>query len=579
MFRIFAENFNEMLEKRKIKTIVLLLCALLVLTVGCTGNGGVQQGSEAAKATWQRYNETFAAKDLKRTLALIDSMEQAEFIDAAKADHLRGMAYDQGWQMRLAEHFYREAYEKLGSDPSQNWDIYTDAGYRCAYLRLQRGDTEGALKVATDILAQVEDIGGLPEDKRAVIQLLKGECMSRIHQDEEAKQAFVQAYSTLVHAVGGEKKGNFNVIIYGMNIFYCCYGEGDYDGAQEWLQRLEEEYAAFTQHGSQALVKEYRGHLALAKALLLQATGHTAEAAALYDAIPDDCIFEPHGYTEAAEYLMAAGRYDEAAYWYEQLDSTYLATDGARMNFDNIAGRLSPRYAAYRKAGRNNEALVIADSICSSIDSALVWQKKNDAAELAVIYQTHERDLQLSTLNFQLYLHRLMAVALVVILLLVGYLLWRTYKYNKELRAKNQRLVTEIEQREGEEQQAIQQLKAQPEESLTTQQQLFRRICDLMDSPERIYTDTGFDRSRLAQLVGTNEHYVSDAINACTNGKSVTAFVNEYRLRYAAHLLATTTDSVSLIAELSGFARSSFFRIFSDAYGMSPSEYRGVAGK
>ena len=59
----------------------------------------------------------------------------------------------------------------------------------------------------------------------------------------------------------------------------------------------------------------------------------------------------------------------------------------------------------------------------------------------------------------------------------------------------------------------------------------------------------------------------------------MTGFVNEYRLRYAAHLLSTTTDSVSLIAELSGFARSSFFRIFSDAYGMSPSEYRGVAGK
>ena len=147
------------------------------------------------------------------------------------------------------------------------------------------------------------------------------------------------------------------------------------------------------------------------------------------------------------------------------------------------------------------------------------------------------------------------------------------------LHEKNRRLLQDIEQREQEQQQAIEHLKAEPEEQLTTEQQLFRRICDLMDSPERIYTDTGLDRLRLAQLVGTNEHYVSDAINACTNGKSVTGFVNEYRLRYAAHLLATTTDSVSLIAELAGFARTSFFRIFSDAYGMSPSEYRSVVGK
>ena len=249
------------------------------------------------------------------------------------------------------------------------------------------------------------------------------------------------------------------------------------------------------------------------------------------------------------------------------------------MTFDNIATRLSPRYAAYRKAGRNVDALAIADSVNAAIDSALVWQRKSDAAELAVIYQTHERDLRIKDLQFSISLHRLLLITGGIILLLIGYLLWRTYRYNKELRAKNQSLVAEIEQREREEQLAIEQLKAQPDESLTTQQQLFRRICDLMDSPERIYTDTGLDRLRLAQLVGTNEHYVSDAINACTNGKSVTGFVNEYRLRYAAHLLSTTTDSVSLIAELSGFARSSFFRIFSDAYGMSPSEYRSVAGK
>ena len=83
----------------------------------------------------------------------------------------------------------------------------------------------------------------------------------------------------------------------------------------------------------------------------------------------------------------------------------------------------------------------------------------------------------------------------------------------------------------------------------------------------------------MAQLLGTNEHYVTDAISACTNGKNLNGFLNEYRLRYATRLLATTDDSISVIAELSGFSRSSFFRIFSDAYGMSPSDYRKVASK
>ena len=121
-------------------------------------------------------------------------------------------------------------------------------------------------------------------------------------------------------------------------------------------------------------------------------------------------------------------------------------------------------------------------------------------------------------------------------------------------------------------------MEAAPEADLTVQQQLYRRLCELMKQPD-IFTDPDLDRARLAQLLGTNEHYVSDAISACADGKSVNGFLNEYRVRHAARLLATTTDSVVLIAELSGFSRSSFFRIFSDVYGMSPSDYRKVARK
>ena len=100
-----------------------------------------------------------------------------------------------------------------------------------------------------------------------------------------------------------------------------------------------------------------------------------------------------------------------------------------------------------------------------------------------------------------------------------------------------------------------------------------------MDGSDHIYTDANLDRNRLAQLLGTNEHYITDAISTCTDGKSVNGFLNEYRLRYAARRLATTTDAIGVIAELSGFSRSSFFRIFSEVYGMSPSEYRKASMK
>ena len=559
---------------------IFLLCAGLTMMAACTHCNGTKSDEKAEKAenAWQSYYGAYRAKDLNRTLFLLDSMEKEKIIITPKADYHRGLAYDQGWQMKIAEYFYKKSYEGYASDPAQDWHTYAEAGYRWACLLLRRGDTEGAMKVIARLLHQTKDIEAVPRMTVAALLMLMSDVQLQLHQYDEARFTGQKAYEVVQ-----QNNGNHN----GWDMAWACmhfaiihHKTGDIEGAMAWLDRCTQGIAlAEQEHDDSLLIEEWKGHIALKRALLLQESGHAAEAAATYAAIPLGRLMEPNGYTTAADYLMAAGRYSEAAYWYEQIDSTYLATDGAKMTFDIIATRLSPRYMAYRKVGRNADALVLADSISAAIDSALVWQKKDDAAELAVIYQTHEKELALNDAQAETRIHRILLVAAFLVILLIGYLCLRAQQYNKLLLEKNRRLLAEIEQREREEEQAIEQLKAEPEEQLTTEQQLFRRICDLMDSSERIYVDADLDRSRLAQLLGTNEHYVTDAISACTNGKSVNDFLNDYRLRYATHLLATTKDSVALIAELAGFSRSSFFRIFSDTYGMSPSEYRKVARK
>ena len=543
--------------------------------VGCM-NCSETTDDEKSKAAWQKYHEARKAGNLERILAVIDSMEQVKLVSPAKADHMRGLGYDAGWQMRIAEHYYKKAYEKYAFNPSQDWDSYTDAGYRWACLRFGRGDTEGALNVITGLLPQAKENKAFPKRVEAALLMLMADCQIQLHHNAEARRNWQKAYE-----IQQSNRDNqaADLLWISLSISASLFNMGDVEEAQKWLERAEQEFPQYEQQGDSLIIEEWKGHLALKRARYQQATGRVAEAAATYAAVPRSCIMEPHGYMEAAEYLMDAGRYDEAAYWYEQMDSSYVATDGAQMTFENIASRLSPRYSAYRKAGRNGDAIVIADSISAAIDSALVWQKKNDASELAIIYQTHEKELALEESEAKTTVYRILAVTTFLVCGFIVYLFWRAVKYNKVLFEKNRRLVVEKEQREREEQQAVELLKSEPEGQLTPNQQLFRRICDLMDSPERIYTDTDLDRLRLAQLLGTNEHYITDAISACANGKSVSGFLNDYRLRYASHLLTTTDNSATLIAELSGFSRSSFFRIFSDAYGMSPSDYRKVAKK
>ena len=498
----------------------------------------------------------------------------------AMAHYQRALAYDQGWQMKIAEHYYKKAYQGFAQNPAQDWHHYTDAGYRWAFLSFRRGDTEGALNTITQLLHQAKGNEAFPKTNQAALLMLMAEIQLQLHHYDEAKLTGQRAYEVIQQKNNHANRRELDMAWACLNISDIYYTTGDTEGAMAWLDRCTQGLAlAEQEHDDSLIIEEWKGHVALKRALYLLEAGHATEAQATYAATPRSRLMEPIGYREAADYLMAAGRYDEAAYWYERIDSTYLATDGAKMTFDIIATRLSPRYMAYRKAGRNADALVLADSVIAAIDSALVWQKQNDAAELAVIYQTHEKELALNDAKSETRIHRVLLAASILIILLICYLFWRARKYNKELLEKNRRLLIDIEQREQEEQKAIVQLKAEPKEQLTTNQQLFCRICDLMDGPDHIYTNTDLDRNRLAQLLGTNEHYITDAISACADGKSVNGFLNEYRLRYAARMLATTNDSVALIAELSGFSRSSFFRIFSDAYGMSPSDYRRVAKK
>ena len=557
------------------QTIYFILLYTVLSIVGCM-NCSESTDDEKSKAAWQKYHEARKAGNLERILAVIDSMEQVKLVSPAKADHMRGLGYDAGWKMRIAEHYYKKAYEKYAFNPSQDWDSYTDAGYRWACLRFGRGDTEGALNVITGLLPQAKENKAFPKRVEAALLMLMADCQIQLHHNAEARRNWQKAYE-----IQQSNRDNqaADLLWISLSISASLFNMGDVEEAQKWLERAEQEFPQYEQQGDSLIIEEWKGHLALKRARYQQATGRVAEAAATYAAVPRSCIMEPHGYMEAAEYLMDAGRYDEAAYWYEQMDSSYVATDGAQMTFENIASRLSPRYSAYRKAGRNGDAIVIADSISAAIDSALVWQKKNDASELAIIYQTHEKELALEESEAKTTVYRILAVTTFLVCGFIVYLFWRAVKYNKVLSEKNLRLVVEKEQREREEQQVVEQLKSEPEEQLTPNQQLFRRICELMDSPEHIYTDTDLDRLRLAQLLGTNEHYITDAISACANGKSVSGFLNDYRLRYASHLLTTTDNSATLIAELSGFSRSSFFRIFSDAYGMSPSDYRKVAKK
>ena len=107
------------------------------------------------------------------------------------------------------------------------------------------------------------------------------------------------------------------------------------------------------------------------------------------------------------------------------------------------------------------------------------------------------QDEEIANKHQSLVVHRIILASAVLVILLIAYLLWRSYKYNKVLTEKNHKLYEEIEQRRQEQQQEMEQLQAAPEEQLTAEQQLFRRLCTLMDEQKQVCSVAKFTEKNM----------------------------------------------------------------------------------
>lgn len=113
---------------------------------------------------------------------------------------------------------------------------------------------------------------------------------------------------------------------------------------------------------------------------------------------------------------------------------------------------------------------------------------------------------------------------------------------------------------------------------VTTGNSLFLRLEELMHA-EKPYTNPNLTRRDLADRLGTNENYLFVALRDSPDGKTLTDYINTYRLDHARELLTASPElSIESIALDSGFAsRQTFYRVFKKHFGMTPAEFRNYS--
>lgn len=104
---------------------------------------------------------------------------------------------------------------------------------------------------------------------------------------------------------------------------------------------------------------------------------------------------------------------------------------------------------------------------------------------------------------------------------------------------------------------------------------IFQKLESLM-AESRIYRDRNITREAIAERLATNKTYVTRAVHDST-GMNLAAYINSYRIKEAVSILSDPDDSrpIKDIVSFLGFSSlSNFYKLFSEATGISPSQFR-----
>ena len=375
-----------------------------------------------------------------RADGLIDSLEAEGALSAAVANGMRGTVCIYQRQYRKAEFYLKKA---VAGDAllEESPRYFVNMSSMLAGVLMPKQDYEEAIAVATRAYAVArEQEEKMDAERVAALLNTIGQCQVALGRLEEGEKSLVQSFQMQGERAAADTVGidTRNWLLFALNATIAYMNGRYYAEAEPWMNRLEE---ALDSGGVATVVDSaqldlLRGRVGFMRADALANTGKRVEAEAAYRrALATEYGSSADGKIDGGSYLEAIGRWREAAAAYVTLDSLMQAR-GVPMTLANMQNLYSPQFRTCLKAGQWEQAIGVASRMCDALDSAIVWQKRDDSAELATIYETQEKEAKIAEQEASLSSQRLIAT-IVVSLLVVVFLVWFIIHRNKVARRLN----------------------------------------------------------------------------------------------------------------------------------------------
>lgn len=300
----------------------------------------------------------------------------------------------------------------------------------------------------------------------------------------------------------------------------------------------------------------------------------------------------PDALLQMALVYNAMGKYTQSnaiAYKVLEVSNDYSLTNKRIECFRLMAenyGKLGDRY---QEINYLKKAMTGMDTL-----SSLNMQRLLREREMLDKVQQHEQQAEQKRLQLRDQQRLMIMLAIIVAVLLLSLiivfrvlhlrnvLIKRIVKQNVkalEWQENAQKRIRELENNQQPEMPLPSKTEKQPATLLNDdnrKQQLYDRACKLMET-DKPYRTPQLTREKLAAMLGTNRTYLSTVIRE-VGGMNYQQFVNSYRIEEAVRILSdkSTADypMKQLWSDLGFTSASTFYKLFNQSVGITPSVYR-----
>ena len=418
---------------------LLTVATVLSLALSC---GHQQQAAQKQTEADSIIQAAISAKDYERVITLCDSFQQTGDISKIRAAYNRGLANDRLGKTKLAMEDIKKALAETPKNEADSLWFYQCACYLASLYNVTL-NYETLLQLA---LPMIEELKAWAEKKPTdqIFECLQrltvfvGHTQLRLGMKKEAEKM----YELSIRYMDKQKSTSHSLIdisnnaIGINNIILSFIDEKDYITAERFLPRLDSLASEMT------TIQDSTAAPYIDKVLSMDFFLHASIENGLNRPKEADHYFALYQNTQHAktiigrankgDLLLKMKRYDEAADAYAVLNHLFAAYN-MELSLDNMIG-FCDKFKANYMAGRRDTALAVAAYVFENLDSVITKQKNSDAAELATVYETQQKDAEIAQQQISLSRQRWISTLVALVLLTTFFIIYTWYRRRAENR-------------------------------------------------------------------------------------------------------------------------------------------------